>query len=770
MDRSLFPPPPEKKLIEIVRDQRSEAVLVNGVFFMGWKKEEHEVRRLAIVLLYKARIADQAALSEAFGVHINSVGKYVSRYEREGLEGLLEHRRGPRRRWKVDAERRRLILEIAVRDGLSGEEEIRIALKGKGVAVSRGSVHEVLEENGLTEGREGGDEEEEQGGLFDGTGDDQQGVLSFGGYLAATEDAKGDGDGRECGQGREAGNDSVEERPGAKRWYSSAQRKYLDRLSEGDYNAYAGGLLLAALIERYSFVPILKRVISIPSHEGYSLEEMCLTLLYLDVFGFRSIEDYKRAYAEEFGVLLGRAESPSVYSIRRFLHRVRELKRGEELIDEFATEYLKSGLAKWGIVYIDGHFLPYYGLFPIMKGWHTVRQKPMKGSYSFMGVDEQFRPWIFLVRSAGEDLLQKIPEIVRKAREIGRKAGIEEQRLNRMVVIFDREGYSAQLFRVLDGREGGSARVVFVSWAKYMDKWIYQIPEESFTKEVEVAYEIKRAQQISYHETARTMSGYGKIRAVVIQSGKDKRRAAIYTNAEESELSSEDVVRCICRRWGEENLIKELLHKHMIDYTPGYVREVLETQPLVDNPAVQELKKNKATLLSEVSRLKVAFADCEIKRRNRSGEEGRSGDDVTGLLTDILRREAEIGEVEKQIKALPVRVPFPVAHEGKRLIQQNYEKKRFLDCIKVFGYNMEKQLCAILFPYYPRSKEVYPALSMIVRRGGYLKLVGGRLRVQLRRFQNREIDYAARHLCEEVNGMKPVTVDKYRIPLCFEVF
>jgi len=92
-----------------------------------------------------------------------------------------------------------------------------------------------------------------------------------------------------------------------------------------------------------------------------------------------------------------------------------------------------------------------------------------------------------------------------------------------------------------------------------------------------------------------------------------------------------------------------------------------------------------------------------------------------------------------------------------------------MDCIKVFGYNMEKQLCAILFPYYPRSKEVYPALSMIVRRGGYVKLVGGRLRVQLRRFQNREIDYAARHLCEEVNGMKPITVDKYRFPLCFEV-
>src|SRR5438876_525772 len=43
------------------------------------------------------------------------------------------------------------------------------------------------------------------------------------------------------------------------------------------------------------------------THEGYSLAELALTLFYLDVFGFRSLEDFKRAYAEEFGVQIGRA-------------------------------------------------------------------------------------------------------------------------------------------------------------------------------------------------------------------------------------------------------------------------------------------------------------------------------------------------------------------------------------------------------------------------------------------------------------------------------
>src|SRR5207302_8274821 len=61
--------------------------------------------------------------------------------------------------------------------------------------------------------------------------------------------------------------------------------------------------------------------------------------------------------------------------------------------------------------------------------------------------------------------------------------------------------------------------------------------------------------------------------AVVIESGRDKKRAAIYTNGTAEELGAERIVQLICRRWGEENAIKELLHKHLINYTPGYVRE-----------------------------------------------------------------------------------------------------------------------------------------------------------------------------------------------------
>jgi len=53
------------------------------------------------------------------------------------------------------------------------------------------------------------------------------------------------------------------------RHYSLAQRIYLDRLEQGDYNTYAGGLLYQPFIKRYGFHSILESQIKIKTYEGY---------------------------------------------------------------------------------------------------------------------------------------------------------------------------------------------------------------------------------------------------------------------------------------------------------------------------------------------------------------------------------------------------------------------------------------------------------------------------------------------------------------------
>jgi hypothetical protein len=762
-----------EKIVRVVEHADRVQVIVKGRVYLSWGLGDEGSRRMAIVQLYVNGSGTQEQLAEAFHVHVNSVQKYITSFTQDGFWGLLSQSRGPRGSWKLTPRLRSKILTVALREGCQGVEAVQRRLwEAWHEKVSAPSIREVLAENGLIDECGGGEQRGRQGELFEIEADRRQRDL-FGDD--EEENSKPQCEVQAGLRGGEQSKEGATEigpegQRKTKRHYSAAQRAYVDRLEQGDYNTYAGGLLFAPLLQRYEFVPTIKRVITVATHEGYSLEELCLTLLYLDLFGFGSMEDCKRAYAEEFGVLLGRSESPSVYSLRRFLHKVRALGKGEELIDEFGRSYLKHKLARWGVMYIDGHFMPYYGIYPISKGWHGVRQIPMKGSYNFLAVDEEFCPWLFLVRSSCEDLLQKIPELIDRAQRLWREVGGSDPK-DMLIVLFDREGYSAELYRRLDGKEGSEQkeRVIFISWAKYADRWVYEEPEAKFDQAARVVYQIKKPETIRYFQSTRMMSKYGKIRTIVIESSRQKKRAAIFTNGTEEEIASERVVRLMCRRWGEENRIKDLLTRHKINYMPGYVIEQIGEQPWVENPKVKELKKQRATLLAELREAKVRFADEVRSKRLEQAEAQTIRSEELLPLENIVRKENEILLLNQQLDRLPKRVRFDEAYDGRRLLALNYEKKRFLDCIKVFACNMREAMGRMLLQYYDYPKEIQPALSMIMERAGHVKLEGGTLCVRLRRFRNPEIDYAARRLCEELNAMHPVTPDRFSFPLRYEV-
>jgi hypothetical protein len=131
--------------------------------------------------------------------------------------------------------------------------------------------------------------------------------------------------------------------------------------------------------------------------------------------------------------------------------------------------------------------------------------------------------------------------------------------------------------------------------------------------------------------------------------------------------------------------------------------------------------------------------------------------------------ESKILLLDQQLDKLPSEIRFDEAHAGEKLLKLNHEKKRFLDGIKVFACNLQAEMCRLLLQHYDGRKEVVPALAMIVERTGYVKLEGQQLEVTLRRFTNPEIDYAARHLCENLNGMRPVTLDRFHLPIRYHV-
>lgn len=197
--------------------------------------------------------------------------------------------------------------------------------------------------------------------------------------------------------------------------------------------------------------------------------------------------------------------------------------------------------------------------------------------------------------------------------------------------------------------------------------------------------------------------------------------------------------------------------------------EEIGEQPWVDNPPVKELKKKRATLQAELREAKVQFADEVRSQRLEQADAQTIRSEALLALENIVGKENEILLLNQQLDRLPKRVRFDEAHDGRRLLALNYEKKRFLDCIKVFSCNLREAMGRMWLKHYDYPKEIQPALSMIMERAGQVKLEGGTLCVRLRRFRNPEIDYAARRLCEDLNALHPVTADRLRFPLRYEV-
>ena len=79
------------------------------------------------------------------------------------------------------------------------------------------------------------------------------------------------------------------------------------------------------------------------------------------------------------------------------------------------------------------------------------------------------------------------------------------------------------------------------------------------------------------------------------------------------------------------------------------------------------------------------------------------------------------------------------------------------------------QLSKLGFGTYEEIAKAFRIHEKSVYNYSHNKLEHGKLKVSLRRFRNNEIDYAARRLCEDLNAMVPRTLDKFQLPIIYEV-
>jgi len=246
-----------------------------------------------------------------------------------------------------------------------------------------------------------------------------------------------------------------------------------------------------------------------------------------------------------------------------------------------------AGLPKaHDVFFIDGHFLPYYGLNLLAKGWHTVRCQALKGNEIYVVSDIEKRPLMFITEGCEIDFRPIIKRLTDRIISYG---------INRPVLVFDRGGYGIHFFSEL------CQYADFVTWGKYIRKEeLTSVRQENFTVGLRIndrCYEVSQQDKI-LTESAATAKKEGRLerscvnlRMIILReidrtTGKEKgRRLSVLTCDKIRPLW--EIAFFMLNRWGKsENFFKEIMSIFNFNYQPGYAIEEMKHQPLFNNPEV----------------------------------------------------------------------------------------------------------------------------------------------------------------------------------------
>ena len=450
--------------------------------------------------------------------------------------------------------------------------------------------------------------------------------------------------------------------------------------------------------------------------------------------------------------------SPDETTIRLRLKQMAEFNPSESLIDHFADLFLSLGFINPEVFFIDGHFLPYYGLKVLAKGYHTVRKTIMKGNEIYVVSDLDGKPLFSITEGCDIDFR---PIIIRAADKII-SLGID-----RPVLVFDRGGYGVHFFSEL------STRADFVTWARYVKK--DELKDLEYTsclmfngKRYLIAEKTKliRESISTAIKEGRTEATSTEVRMVVFKELDKDRPVAIYTSNHQKPAS--DIAAYMLSRWGEsENFFKEIMSLYNFNYHPGYDLKELEEQPLVGNPEVKTIKKTIKGIKQKMGQLALAKQETESKIKIR--KDLRLKNKLNNLQKEIDNYNKELEAFHTTLKEMPDKVSIIEVLRGRPMNKADLEKKKIYDLIQMIAFHSLEHLVSLFRSCYDDHRDVKQILTKITKLAGYVKLAGNTLIVLLDWIEDKKHRKAAIKFCHLINSMSPRLSGRMEFKLYFRI-
>ena len=722
--------------IKLIEQDNLRTVVVANYPIFTYNTSDKESERYLIAQLSLNRITSQKVLASCFNTHVNTIKNHKSRFLCQGLKGILYEKPALDEPRKITPQVIREVLAYYFKHSTASENEIAKNVSFKlSLSVSQRSVGRILEQCGFKVKGEKPLTEP-----FKSIIDDHQIELNLSPFPAAVK---------------------PEEPKEPPKNYTRADTLYIKRLKKGFFSPYAASQIYTPLISRFGLLEPYLTIYGSREDKYISSTQVWLTFFHMVFMGFPSIESLKSAHEDEFGPLIGRNSLPSVRSLRESLSLSASMGKSEDLIFQLCQKFIEHHLASLGVLYIDGHFLPYYGFEPTLKSWYSLRRFAIKGNIQYFANDREQNPLFFIIRPPTIDLIDAIYEMIPLIRKITTQP---------LTLIFDRGGFSQEFFIKLRDEYPD---ITFITWAEENsfsigDK-IKKIEESSFKLSL-IHLKTKKV-KVRLAETEIPIGKYGLMRTIVILVKESNKRVAILTN--DHNRDKKDIASFMINRWGQENFLKLMKKDYYIDYHPGYDAKEIESAPLIKNPDYNRNSKIIKKINSLITKAKAELGHKTQQSKLKHQTLSRLEEKNQRLVRKIYSLQLQKKQWMKERSDIPKKISLKEAYLRQNLRELDLEKKSILDSVKITVYNLQRYLMQSISHFMSNNDDssvnTYDIIKQITKRGAKLKLSYNTLYVTIGYFNDKQTQKIAEKLCEYLNTLNPVTMDKFGFPIKYQV-
>ena len=722
--------------IKLIDQDGLKVLIVTNYPIFTYSPSDVESERYLIAQLSRNNLATQKELAHYFNVNLKTVKNYKRRFLSQGLKGILYEKPALDKPRKITPHVVREVLAYYFKHSTASENEIARYISHKlSVSIDHRSVGRILEQCGFKVKGEKPLTEP-----FKGIIDERQLRLTFSPFATIARSVK------------------PKEEPES---YTRADELYIKRLKKGLFSPYGASLIYTPLISRFGLLDPYLSIYGRRDNKYISSTQIWLTFFHMVFLGFPSIESLKNAHEEEFGPLIGRNCLPSVKSIRESLSDFSSRAKSEELIFQLCQRFIEHHLASLGVLYIDGHFLPYFGLEPTLKSWYSLRRFAIKGNIQYFANDREQKPLFFIIRPPTIDLIRAIYEMIPLMRKITDRP---------LTLIFDRGGFSQEFFIKLRDHYPD---ITFITWAdensfSIGDK-IRKIDEALFKLSL-IHLKTKKA-KVKLAEVEIPIGRYGPMRAIIIFVPGSNKKIAILTN---DLRDKKEIAFLMINRWGQENFFKLMKKDYHIDYHPGYDTKEIESAPLIKNPQYDRISKTIKKINTLITKANAQLGGKTQQSKLKHQSLSRLKEKNQGLINKIHSLKAQKKLWMKKRTDTPRKISLKEAYLHQNLKELDLEKKAILDSVKITAYNLQRYLMQFINRFTmsnnnDSSINTYDIIKQITNIGAKLKLSYNTLYVTIGYFNDKQIQKIAGKLCEHLNSLNPTTLDKFGFQIKYQV-